>query len=207
MWPHKTVPWRRARYKARLDEADALRQEIADELELDPSKSGFGRYPPQLFCYSLQAAEGGDGASVQVHIGPAQREGFSPPQAPHHQQHRERVQPMPPSSRQTSAARCASLPRRYVGEDARAGAWYGMHMSLSERTQVLLTAEQRRRVEQVAARSSVSVGAVIRAAIDAYLPSAPPEQRRRALDDLFSLDAPVADWAVMEAEIEAGYRS
>ncbi len=82
-----------------------------------------------------------------------------------------------------------------------------MHMSLSERTQVLLTAEQRRRVEQMAARSSVSVGAVIRAAIDAYLPSATPEQRRRALDDLFSLDAPVADWSVMEAEIEAGYRS
>ncbi|MGH3697527.1 MAG: ribbon-helix-helix protein, CopG family [Pseudonocardiaceae bacterium] len=80
-------------------------------------------------------------------------------------------------------------------------------MSLSERTQVLLTAEQRRRVEQMAARSSVSVGAVIRAAIDAYLPSATPEQRRRALDDLFSLDAPVADWSVMEAEIEAGYRS
>jgi hypothetical protein len=82
-----------------------------------------------------------------------------------------------------------------------------MHMSLSERTQVLLTEEQRRKVEQLAARSSVSVGAVIRAAIDAYLPSATPEQRRRALDDLFSLNAPVADWSVMEAEIEAGYRS
>lgn len=82
-----------------------------------------------------------------------------------------------------------------------------MHMSLSERTQVLLTQEQRRRVEQLAAASSVSVGAVIRAAIDAYLPSVTPEQRRRALDDLFSLDAPVADWSAMEAEIEAGYRS
>ncbi|MGH3981674.1 MAG: hypothetical protein ACRDST_03010 [Pseudonocardiaceae bacterium] len=80
-------------------------------------------------------------------------------------------------------------------------------MSLSERTQVLLTTEQRRRVEQLAARSSVSVGAVIRAAIDAYLPSATPEQRHRALDDLSSLEAPVADWSVMEAEIDAGYRS
>lgn len=31
----KTVTWRRARYEAHLDEADALRQEIADEAELD----------------------------------------------------------------------------------------------------------------------------------------------------------------------------
>lgn len=82
-----------------------------------------------------------------------------------------------------------------------------MCMSLSERTQVLLNQEQRLRVEKLAADSSRSVGAVIRAAIDAYLPPAPPEQRRRALDELFSLDAPVADWDVMEAEIEAGYRS
>lgn len=82
-----------------------------------------------------------------------------------------------------------------------------MHMSLSERTQVLLTEEQRLKVQQLAARSSVSVGAVIRAAIDAYLPPASPEQRRRALDDLLSLNAPVAEWDVMAAEIETGYRS
>ncbi|MGI8659972.1 MAG: ribbon-helix-helix protein, CopG family [Thermoleophilaceae bacterium] len=80
-------------------------------------------------------------------------------------------------------------------------------MSLSERTQVLLSVEQRRRVEQLAARSSVSVGAVIRRAIDDYLPPASAQERRRALDDLFALNAPVADWATMEAEIEAGYRS
>jgi len=82
-----------------------------------------------------------------------------------------------------------------------------MLMSLSERTQVLLSVEQRRRVEQLAARSSVSVGAVIRRAIDGYLPPASSEERRRALDDLFALNAPVADWATMDAEIEAGYRS
>ncbi|MGH3834346.1 MAG: reverse transcriptase domain-containing protein [Pseudonocardiaceae bacterium] len=35
---HKTVTWRRARYKAHLDEADALRQEIADEAKLDLTK-------------------------------------------------------------------------------------------------------------------------------------------------------------------------
>lgn len=66
---------------------------------------------------------------------------------------------------------------------------------------MLLTVEQRRKVEQMAARSSVSVGAVIRAVIDAYIPPASSEQRHRALDDLFALDAPVADWADMEAEI------
>jgi predicted transcriptional regulator len=80
-------------------------------------------------------------------------------------------------------------------------------MSLSERTQVLLSPEQRRRVEQLAARSSVSVGAVIRAAIDDYLPSTSSEQRRHALDDLLALEAPTADWATIEAEIEAGYRA
>lgn len=82
-----------------------------------------------------------------------------------------------------------------------------MHMSLSERTQVLLTVEQRRRVEQLAARSSMSVGAVIRRAIDDYAPPRSAKERQRALDDLFALNAPVADWATMEAEIEAGYRS
>lgn len=77
----------------------------------------------------------------------------------------------------------------------------------SERTQVLLSAEQRRRVERLAARSSMSVGAVIRAAIDDYVSPAGIEQRRRAIDDLFTLEAPVADWDVMEDEIESGYRS
>lgn len=79
-------------------------------------------------------------------------------------------------------------------------------MSLSERTQVLLSPDQRRRVEELAAGSSTSVGAVIRAAIDAYLPPPSTDRRRRALDELFSLEAPVGEWPAMEAEIEAGYR-
>jgi len=82
-----------------------------------------------------------------------------------------------------------------------------MRMALSERTQVLLSVEQRRRVEQLAARSSVSVGELIRRAIDDYLPPTSTQDRQRALDDLFALSAPVTDWATMEAEIEAGYRS
>jgi hypothetical protein len=47
------------------------------------------------------------------------------------------------------------------------------------------------------------MGVVIRQAIEAYLM---PIRRSRAeaLDDLFSLEAPVSDWNQMKAEIEAG---
>ncbi|MGI8536435.1 MAG: hypothetical protein ACR2K2_08015 [Mycobacteriales bacterium] len=34
-----------------------------------------------------------------------------------------------------------------------------------------------------------------------------PHQRRLALEELFSLDAPAADWDILAAEIEAGYHS
>lgn len=80
-----------------------------------------------------------------------------------------------------------------------------MHMPMTERTQVLLSPEQRRRVERAAAQSSMSVGAVIRAAIDAYLPPARTQSRQQALKTLFALEAPVGDWADLEAEIAAGY--
>jgi hypothetical protein len=77
-----------------------------------------------------------------------------------------------------------------------------MHMH-SERTQVLLTPEQRSRVERIAARERRSVGAVIRDAIDAY--TAPRvHSREQALRSLLSMNAPVADWEVMKAEIEQG---
>lgn len=73
----------------------------------------------------------------------------------------------------------------------------------TERTQVLLTPEQRARLERIAARENRSMGAVIRDAIDAYtLPRARP--REDALRSLFSHNAPVADWEVMKAEIEEG---
>lgn len=80
-------------------------------------------------------------------------------------------------------------------------------MPFSERTQVLLSPEQRRRVEQLAARSATSVGAVVRAAIDTYLEPPSVERRMRALDALFALEAPVDEWPAMEMEIEAGYRA
>jgi predicted transcriptional regulator len=77
-------------------------------------------------------------------------------------------------------------------------------MSYSERIQVLLSPAQRAKVEGLAARTSRSVGAVIRDAIDAYCEQPSPERRQRALSDLFALEAPVADWDVIEAEIIEG---
>jgi len=74
---------------------------------------------------------------------------------------------------------------------------------LSERTQVLLTPSQRALLERIAVREQRSLGAVIRDAIDAYtLPRSRP--RDEALQSLFRLEAPVADWEVMKAEIAEG---
>lgn len=76
-------------------------------------------------------------------------------------------------------------------------------MSYTERTQVLLTPEQRARLERIAEREQRSIGAVIREAVDHYtVPRSRP--REEALDELFGLDAPVDDWATMKAEIERG---
>lgn len=74
---------------------------------------------------------------------------------------------------------------------------------LSERTQVLLSSVQRARLERMAAREGRSLGAIIRDAVDAYtLPRARP--RDEALRSLTSLEAPVADWEQMKAEIVRG---
>lgn len=74
---------------------------------------------------------------------------------------------------------------------------------LTERIPVLLTPDQRERLARLARREGRSVGAVIREAIDAY--TAPRRRsRREALDELYSLDAPVTDWPQMKAEIVAG---
>lgn len=73
----------------------------------------------------------------------------------------------------------------------------------SERTQVLLTPDQRQRLERIAAREGRSLGAVIRDAVDAYtLPRA--RSPHEVLASLFRQNAPVADWDQMKAEIERG---
>jgi hypothetical protein len=73
----------------------------------------------------------------------------------------------------------------------------------TERTQVLLSKAQRRRLESKAAEERQSIGAVIRDAIDAYTGSS-GRTRREAADSLLSINAPVADWDVMKSEITRG---
>ena len=73
----------------------------------------------------------------------------------------------------------------------------------TERTQVLLTPEQRRRLESRAAHERRSVGAVIRDAVDAYT-GASDRTRREAADSLLDIGAPVGDWAEMKSEIARG---
>lgn len=75
----------------------------------------------------------------------------------------------------------------------------------SERTQVLLTPRQRRRVEREAELRGVSIGAVIREAIDAHIGAS--ATRDDAMERLFSLEAPVGDWATMKQEIVDGATS
>ena len=76
----------------------------------------------------------------------------------------------------------------------------------SERTQVLLSPEQLRRVKRLARQQRRSVGAVIREAVDSYtLPSQEGDARRAAIERLLALEAaPVDDWEVMKAQILAG---
>lgn len=75
---------------------------------------------------------------------------------------------------------------------------------LSERIQVLLTPDQRSRVERIARERHLSVGAVVREAVETYIA---PRSREGALRALLALDAPVADWEKMKAEILRGARS
>jgi len=72
-------------------------------------------------------------------------------------------------------------------------------MSLSERTQVLLSPDQRRRLERLARHEGKSVGAVIRQAIEKYTVEALGAQDDFAA--IFALDLPVSEWAGMKAEI------
>ncbi len=74
---------------------------------------------------------------------------------------------------------------------------------LSEHVTVMLSTDQAKRVRRLAAVQGVSVSAAIRRAIDDYLDD-DFAVRRDALDAMFAMGAPVDDWEVMKAEIEAG---
>ncbi len=70
----------------------------------------------------------------------------------------------------------------------------------SERTQVLLSPAQVEKIKRIAAREGRSVGAVIRDAVDSYVDPG-LDSRRRAVDRMLSLNAPVDDWEVMKEQI------
>ena len=71
------------------------------------------------------------------------------------------------------------------------------------RTQVLLTREQREGLERQAAERGISVGALIREAIDQHLPIR-TRSRREALEAIRRLQLPVGEWSEMEQEIIEG---
>ena len=55
---------------------------------------------------------------------------------------------------------------------------------LSERLQILVSREQRRRLEREAKRRGTSVGSLIREAVDARFGAVTTDERLRALDDI-----------------------
>jgi hypothetical protein len=58
---------------------------------------------------------------------------------------------------------------------------------LKERMQILVTADQRRRLEREAQRRGTSVASIIRDAVDAQLGGATPQDRRAAVDRIRAL--------------------
>jgi len=63
-----------------------------------------------------------------------------------------------------------------------------MHM-LKERMQILISTEQRRRLEREAQRRGTSVASVIRDAVDAQLGGVTPDDRRAALEEIRAMRA------------------
>ena len=75
----------------------------------------------------------------------------------------------------------------------------------TKRIQAVLTEEQYRALLKLAKQQHRPVSELVRDAIDSvYFGGAALEKRRAALQDLLSIDAPVADWETMEAEIIKG---
>lgn len=76
----------------------------------------------------------------------------------------------------------------------------------TKRVQTVLTKDQHERLRALAAQTQKPVSVLVREAIVAHY-FAPTEQQKRqqALANLLALDAPVADWPQMEAEIEQGH--
>lgn len=61
---------------------------------------------------------------------------------------------------------------------------------LDQRLQILVSAEQRRRLEREAGHRGVSVGSLIREAIDAHVGAVAVSDRERALDEIRAMRVP-----------------
>jgi len=75
----------------------------------------------------------------------------------------------------------------------------------TERVQTVLTKEQHERLMELADQEQKPLSVMIReAVVERYLVKIDEQKRQQALANLLALDAPVADWPQMEAEIEQG---
>jgi predicted DNA-binding protein len=75
----------------------------------------------------------------------------------------------------------------------------------TERLQTVLTREQYKTLLRLSEETQKPISVLVREAIEmVYIDAEQRQLRRQALDELLSLDAPVADWEEMEAEIIAG---
>jgi hypothetical protein len=76
--------------------------------------------------------------------------------------------------------------------------------SLTRRTQLLLDDDLHRRLREIAAQRGISMGALIREAIDEKLSSV-QDDRAEAIDELLAAEPmPVDDWPVMKKEMLEG---
>ncbi len=67
-----------------------------------------------------------------------------------------------------------------------------------------LTTKEYEELVALAQAKDVTVAELVREVIVAYLEDVAQEQRLSTVERLVALDAPVADWTEMEAEIERG---
>jgi hypothetical protein len=79
-------------------------------------------------------------------------------------------------------------------------------MSLyTKRVQTVLTEEQFELLSQVAEQEQKPLSVMIREAVEqVYFEEVARKRRRKALERLLKLNAPIDDWPVMEAKIEKG---
>ena len=76
-------------------------------------------------------------------------------------------------------------------------------MSLAKRTHVLLEENQYKQLEQLAKQKKVSVGALIRDAIDKVY-NIREEGKIKAVEKIIAMNLQVDDWELMEKEIIEG---